>query len=566
MKEVWTLLRFGIPLFSRRGRVILLLSTVVQIVLVALDGAALVLLASVFQFTGETTMAGIMVDTTATKLLSIIVLFSARSALSAIVSWITVRQLAREESRMGIAAFGVLLDPATRLEGTVDTYFHNGVDRVPDAILRIGIHVSAMISEVLTVVVLLGVFVVFDPLTAVTSLLYFAAVVIAQHRTLATMSHRQGAEIRELRDGMYRILSDAAQLRRTLSETSAVSMTTLLSRYRSSLSDVRGFSAFVATVPRYLLELTLAIGILIMGGVAYLASGPTQALTTVVLFTGVSFRLLPVVNRIQILALMIIGDTPTAKLIFKMPGKAAELVNGQPQETGNSLEMLGVNFQYSDSGEQVLRDINLSLRRGKQYAIVGPSGAGKTTLVDIFLGLLQPTSGSMRRDKISVGAYVPQETHIAYTSLAENVALVWNLTDVDPSRVESALKRAGLHEFLTRIDDPTPLLNESLSGGQKQRIGLARAFYSGADFIVLDEVTSALDAETEKSVVEQIYELRGDVTAVIVAHRLSTVQHADHVFYLENGRLIGSDTFQSLADTLPQFRQQIEFGQIRLRD
>ena len=304
----------------------------------------------------------------------------------------------------------------------------------------------------------------------------------------------------------------------------------------------------------------------VMGGVAYLASGPTQALTAVVLFTGVSFRLLPVVNRVQVLALTIIGEMPAAKLIFEMPSKAADLVAEQPQETSNVLEMLGVNFQYSDSGAQVLRDISLRLERGKQYAIVGPSGAGKTTLVDIFLGLLQPTSGAMRRDKVSVSAYVPQETHIAYMSLAENVALVWNRSDVDLSRVESALKRAGLHEFLTRIDDPTPLLNESLSGGQKQRIGLARAFYSGADFIVLDEVTSALDAETEKSVVEQIYGLRGDVTAIIVAHRLSTVQHADHVFYLENGRLIGSDTFQALADTLPQFRQQIEFGQIELRD
>lgn len=566
MREIWKLVRYGIPLFSRRGRTVLLLSTTSQIVLVTLDALALLLLASVFQFTGDATTSGITVDTTTTKLLMIIVLFVARSALSAIVSWVTVRQLAREESQMGIAVFSVLLHPTTRLEGTVDTHFHNGVDRVPDALLKVGINVSAMISEVLTVVVLLGVFVVFDPLTAVTSILYFAVVVVAQHRTLATMSHRQGAAIRGHRDGLYRVLSDAAQLRKTLSETSAVSMTTSLSGYRSSLSDVRGHSAFVSTVPRYLLELTLAMGILIMGGVAYLDSGPTQALTTVVLFTGVSFRLLPVVNRVQILALTIIGDAPTAKLIFEMPSKAAERVSEQPQEAGDLLEMLSVNFQYSDSGAQVLRDISLRLERGKQYAIVGPSGAGKTTLVDIFLGLLQPTAGAMRRDKVSVSAYVPQETHIAYMPLAENVALVWNRSDVDLSRVESALKRAGLHEFLTRIDDPTPLLNESLSGGQKQRIGLARAFYSGADFIVLDEVTSALDAETEKSVVEQIYGLRGDVTAVIVAHRLSTVQHADHVFYLENGRLIGSDTFQALADTLPQFRQQIEFGQIHLRD
>jgi len=566
VKIVWTLLRFGTPLFSRRGRLVLLLSTMSQVALVALDAVALLLLASVFEFTRDTDLSGLKVDTTATKLLTIIVLFVLRSALTAIVSWVTVRQLAREESRMGIDLFGVLLNPTTRLEGTVDTHFHNGVDRVPDSLVKVGIWITAMISEVLTVVVLLGVFVVFDPLTALTSILYFSAVVVAQHRTLAKVSYRQGVETMKLRVGLYQVLSDAAQLRKTLSESSAVSMTAFLSEYRSLLSETRGRSAFVSTVPRYLLELTLAIGILIMGSVAYLASGPTQALTTVVLFTGVSFRLLPVVNRIQVLALSIIGDAPTAKLIFEMPTGAHKVIVEDPRESKNTLEMQGVNFGYSDSGGLVLRDINLCLEKDKQYAIVGPSGSGKTTLVDIFLGLLQPTSGLMRRDKRTVSAYVPQETHIAYISLAENVALTWNRADIDLPRVELALKRAGLQEFLPRINDPTPLLNESLSGGQKQRIGLARAFYSGADFIVLDEVTSALDAKTEKEIVEQIYELRGDVTAVIVAHRLSTVRHADHVFYLEDGQLIGSDTFQALADTLPQFRQQIEFGQIHLGD
>ena len=396
MKIVWTLVRFGTPLFSRRGRVVLLLSTMSQVALVALDAVALLLLASVFEFTRDTDLSGLKVDTTATKLLTIIVLFVARSALTAIVSWVTVRQLAREESRMGIAVFGVLLNPTTRLEGTVDTHFHNGVDRVPDSLLKVGISISAMISEILTVVVLLGVFVVFDPLTAFTSILYFSAVVVAQHRTLAKVSYRQGVETMKLRDGLYRVLSDAAQLRKTLSETSAVSMTVLLSEYRSLLSETRGRSAFVSTVPRYLLELTLAIGILIMGGVAYLASGPTQALTTVVLFTGVSFRLLPVVNRIQVLALSIIGDAPTAKLIFEMPTGTHKVIVEDPRESKNTLEMQGVNFGYSDSGGLVLRDINLCLEQDKQYAIVGPSGSGKTTLVDIFLGLLQPLADGLK--------------------------------------------------------------------------------------------------------------------------------------------------------------------------
>lgn len=566
MRTVWKLLRLGIPLFSRRGRVILLISTIVQVALVALDAMALLLLTSVFKFARDTDLSAITVNTTTSSLLAIIVLFAARSALTAIVSWVTVRQLAREESRIGVSAFSVLLNPTTRLEGTIDTHFHNGVDRVPDSLLKVGISVSAMISELLTAVVLLGLFVVFDPLTALTSIFYFSAVVIAQHRTLAKVSYRQGVETMRLRDGLYRVLGDAARLRRTLSESSADSMTGFLSKYRSQLSDTRGRSAFVATVPRYLLELTLAIGIMIMGGVSYLTSGPTQALTTVVLFTGISFRLLPVVNRIQILALTIIGDVPTANLVFQMPHSTPKVIVEDPKESKNALELQGVNFRYSNSGDLVLRDINLCIEKDKQYAIVGPSGSGKTTLVDIFLALLEPTSGSIQRDKKNVSAYVPQETHIAYISLAENVALAWNRADVDFRRVESALMRAGLHEFLPRIDDLTPLLNESLSGGQRQRIGLARAFYSEASFIVLDEVTSALDAETEKDIVEQICELRGDVTAVIVAHRLSTVRHADHVFYLEDGRLIGSDTFQVLADTLPQFRQQIVLGQINLGD
>ena len=171
MKEIWKLVRRGIPLFSRRGRTVLLLSTTSQIVLVTLDAVALLLLASVFQFTSDENSSGITVDTTTTKLLTIIALFFARSALSAIVSWTTIRQLAHEESSLGVDAFGLLLDPTTRLEGTVDTHFHNGVDRVPDALLKMGINISSIISESLTGVVLLGVFVVFDPLTAVTSIL-----------------------------------------------------------------------------------------------------------------------------------------------------------------------------------------------------------------------------------------------------------------------------------------------------------------------------------------------------------------------------------------------------------
>lgn len=566
MIEIFQLLRTAFPQFSLRGRLVLGLSSLSQIALVGLDAVALLLLTSVFQFTQSSTESGIVVAATTTRLLAIVGLFVARSALSSLVSFVTIRQLALEEGAFSVDRFRLLLNPLTRLNGTVETHFHNGVDRVPTALLAFALNTFSILSEIATVLILLGIYVYFEPLPAITSIAYFAVVVITQHRTLAAMTYREGVEIMKSREGLYRILSDAAELRRSLPRESADSLTQHLGDCRSRLAEARGRATFLSTLPRYLLELTLAIGALIIGGASYIMSSPSDALQSVILFTGVSFRLLPVVNRIQTLALSIIGDLPTAKLSLALPDSDVCRDVQIPTQPTHILETNELSFRYSDSGELIIRNITLSLERGKQYAIVGPSGAGKTTLIEIFLGLLQPTSGSVSRHQTMRRAYVPQDTHIAYSSLAENVALVWGTSEIDKDKVESALQRAGLREFLNQIDDPTPLLMGSLSGGQRQRIGLARAFYTDANFIILDEVTSALDADTERGVVETIFQLRGDVTAVIVAHRLSTVRHADHVFYVDSGQLLGSDSFQGLAKSLPQFREQIQHGQIQLSE
>ena len=160
--------------------------------------------------------------------------------------------------------------------------------------------------------------------------------------------------------------------------------------------------------------------------------------------------------------------------------------------------------------------------------------------------------------------YVPQDTHLAFVSIAENVSLLWDRNLVDYQRVERSLVLAGLEHFSSRLSDETPLTDSSLSGGEKQRIGLARAFYQGGNFLILDEVTSSLDATTEVGIVDTLAELRGQITILIIAHRLSTVQHADEVIYLDSGRLGGVGSFVSLASEVPAFRQQIEAGKINL--
>lgn len=564
--ELCKLVHDGFTKLSTRGKFVVVLSSASLLVLSVIDIGALYLLSSVFKLSSSTFLDEIVIDTTAQVFLIVIVLFALRSALSSVVSFITAKEMAKDESQLGIDAFTNLVNPLTLLSGSPATHFHNEADRGPQALVKIILNLSFLLSEFITAIALLGFFLVMEPLIATFSVFYFASTGAIQYKTLSNKVRRLGLTITNTTNRVYQILDDAAQLRKVLSTASQKSIITALSKERKSLSDARGISTFLMAVPRYLVELNLALGLLFIGGIANFVYGPAEGLSIIILFTGVSLRLLPITNQIQILVLATVGGASTAQLSLVERPVQENHAYERPFDSTSFIELSQVDFKYPNSETNALLDVSFNLEHGKQYAVIGRSGSGKTTLVDILLGLLNPSSGSLRRHGDFRAAYVPQDTYLAFASVAKNVALEWDSTQIDMGRVEIALRHAGLREFLSRINDPEPLTNSSLSGGQKQRIGLARALYLRANFIAFDEVTSALDAETEKSVVEQIYELRGDVTAVVVAHRLSTVQHADHVFYLENGRIIGSDTFQRLFDTLPQFRQQIEFGQIRLGD
>jgi ABC-type bacteriocin/lantibiotic exporter with double-glycine peptidase domain len=238
---------------------------------------------------------------------------------------------------------------------------------------------------------------------------------------------------------------------------------------------------------------------------------------------------------------------------------------GVPKEKNAVLVLEDVCFRYPTSTIDVLADINLSLSEGLQYAIVGPSGSGKTTLVDLCLGLLKPLRGNIYCATDAI-AYVPQESHIAQLSLEQNIALEWNTEAINRRELYNARSKAQLLTIFEGRSPSEVLSEHALSGGQKQRIGLARAIYRSPSLLFLDEVTSALDAETEHAVMSSIEQLRGSITVVIVAHRLSTVQHADQVIYVEDGRVLGIGTFEELRKTIPQLQRQIELGTLDLLD
>jgi len=568
MRDVWSLVSEGLRLFTRRGRIVLVLYGVSLILLAALDAAALFLLARVFNLGELPGSSQIVVNTTATSLLLILLLFCLRSVLSTVSTYVALRQGATEETLLGEHALMTLMNPRTRLSSDGLGDFHNSVDRGPKELVLVIFHAVTIPCEALTSVAILGALVVYQPLTAVVALIYFTVVAVIQQLVLSRRSSVIGEELVTRTNHVYQLLTDARGLRRILSADSASDILHAAAQLRSRLTRARAVQAFVATLPRYFLEVVLALGLLVVGGTTYLVSGPPAALAAISLFVAAGFRLLPIVNRIQALSLAILAYAPTARLalthFITMPVSSFPAT----QHQGNAIELENVSFTYAPpsqvnvSVDRVLDGISIVLRRGGQYAIVGPSGAGKTTLVDLLLGLNVPQEGVIRMAGDTRTAYVPQDTHIAGIPLRNNVALQWSDHGINRDRVRAVLAQAGLPDFAEHVDDDTPLDATTLSGGQKQRIGLARALYANANFLVLDEVTSALDVETERQIYETIDSLCGTATVVIVAHRLSTVQRADEVIYLNKGTVAGRGSFAQLMSELPAFRRQVELSQI----
>ena len=564
MIEVWQLFREGLRLFTRRGRLVLWFYGATLVVLSGLDAVALLLLANVFNTSSILGASEIVVDTSARDLALILTLFTMRSLLSTLITWFMTIQISREEGRISVLEFEKLLNPKTILSSPQSSDFFNTVDRGPRSLILILNSGVTILCEFITGLAVFTALLFIQPLTSILAIGYFALVAVIQHRGLSKISTRFGEDSVELTNSVYELLGDAANLRRILNDQNRESLVDALRRKRNELAKTQGMVSFVATIPRYFLELVFAIGLAVIGGFTYLIAGPPEAFAATTLFVAAGFRLLPIVNRIQALFLLLLTTAPIARLALKQFTTLPDTTYGHPRSLKNIYELNNVSFTYHDSSVAVLNNISIELQFGKQYAIVGPSGVGKTTLVDIFLGLNAPRSGTIKREPNLKLAYVPQDTFIASVSLAQNVALSWDFNSVNHEKVLEVLLQAQLTEFVNLVYEQKPLDSSALSGGQKQRIGLARALYAGANFLVLDEITSALDMETEQQIYKTINALRGSATVVIVAHRLSTVQRADIVFYLDNGTVAGSGTFAELSASLPSFRRQIELSQIDL--
>jgi ABC-type multidrug transport system fused ATPase/permease subunit len=237
------------------------------------------------------------------------------------------------------------------------------------------------------------------------------------------------------------------------------------------------------------------------------------------------------------------------------------------------IALRNLSFAYT-SGVPVLRDIDLDIHPGEAIGLVGSSGAGKSTLVDVVLGLLEPDAGDILVDGWPLGAvrhqwqrsvgYVPQTIALFDDTVRANVALGIDADDVDDDELWRALTLAQLDDVVRalprRLDNVIGEAGVQLSGGQRQRIGVARALYADPQVLVFDEATSALDSETEFKLTEVLDSLRGRLTTITIAHRLSTVRRCDRLLYLDDGVVEAEGTFEELNDAIPGFTRMVDLA------
>jgi ABC-type multidrug transport system fused ATPase/permease subunit len=333
---------------------------------------------------------------------------------------------------------------------------------------------------------------------------------------------------------------------------------------------------FLGIIPRYALESGLIGGFVVVGGAGYLLGGIQQAVAGVALFALAGFRIAPAAVRIQAVFSQMIASAPYPRLVIDelhdVESSAAAVIGHSElpfPPAPKTVRFDAVTFRYDGARKDAVKGVSLDIPLGSFVAFVGESGAGKSTMVDLVLGLLEPTNGAITVDRASLAGfrdewrrrvgYVPQDVAIFDATIGQNVALSWS-DEYDRDQAQLALRRAQLWDFVDAreggLDSHVGERGIALSGGQRQRLGIARALYSDPLVLVMDEATSALDGQTEAQVAGAIAALGPGVTRIVVAHRLATIRDADRVFLMRDGRVVDSGTFDDLVAADPEFAAQ----------
>jgi ATP-binding cassette subfamily C protein len=442
----------------------------------------------------------------------------------------------------------------------------------------IGTSITIISDTSLLIILTIGLLVI-DPKFTSVILVFFVLMGFMLHKYMAKKSFEIGTQESDLG---VKSNQKIVELRNTYREITVKNLTdtyvTDISSLRYRLADILAEKTFMPNVSKYVLETAVIVGALIIGGFQFTFQDATHATASLSVFLAAGTRIAPAVLRIQQGVIVVKNSLGASALTLDMletlPGDDLNFGTGIPDFKYDgflgSISLMGVNFQYQNSKEPALTDINIEIEAGSKIALVGPSGSGKSTLVDLILGMYTPKSGEILisgcRPLHAFGkwpgavAYVPQETTIILGTIRDNLSLGLNHEFYSEIDYWNSLEFAQLSDFVRSL----PLNLDSfvgdegfqLSGGQRQRLGIARALMTKPHILILDEATSALDVETEDAISNLVEALSTTTTVITIAHRISSIRNADNIYYMSDGKILANGEFDQLRQKVPGFDRQ----------
>ena len=443
----------------------------------------------------------------------------------------------------------------------------------------LGTAVSLVSDISLLLIMVIGLFIV-DPTIAVSTLIVFGGIGYLLYILMNVRARVLGLRQSELNIGSNeRILEVLGSYRESVVRNRRNYYAMKIGQQRLELANNSAEMAFMPNISKYVIEITVVLGSLCISAMQFALQDAAHAVAVLSVFLAASTRIAPAVLRVQQGALQIRGSlgsaNPTLELIEQIGIQDyleldEDTLDFQHEGFAGDIAISNVQLTYPGKDQPAISEINLEIANGESVALVGPSGAGKTTLVDVLLGVLTPDFGTIKISGIApleafaqwqgAVSYVPQDVIISNGTVRENVSLGFPIQLAEDEIVWRALELAQLADFVrglpmgldTRVGDR----GTKISGGQRQRLGIARAMFTKPMLLVLDEATSSLDGETESNISDSIRNLHGKVTVVMIAHRLSTVMHADRVVYMNNGKIQAQGTFKEVRLSVPDFDRQ----------
>ena len=416
---------------------------------------------------------------------------------------------------------------------------------------------------------------------AVISFLVFGFTSLVLSKYLHSRAVVLGADTAKLNVESNRLILETVQLQTDLYVRNRLgAFAQQISLVREKLMETNRQLVFMPNISKYVFETTILLSAFLLAGIEFYRSDAPTAVASLTLFMASGSRVVPALVRAQQgiinIKTNLAASEDTLKLISivkltKEVDSEWKPLNPEHQGFNPTVEVKNGNYAFSLDSSFALKNINLKISSGEFVALVGKSGAGKSTLIDLILGAKDFDSGEMYISSLKPQqavmkwtgaiAYVPQNVKLIESTLRANLLLGFTSSEISDKYLIQVLSSLGLEMLISRktgLDTNISQFGNSLSGGQIQRIGIARALISNPRLLILDEATSALDAETENVVSNLLRILHGEVTVIVVAHRLSTVKNADCLYWMENGEIVSSGSFENLRKDNADFETNLK--------